>query len=168
MLTFNPRKRPDVCECLRLPYLADLHDEADEPVATRVPDLPRMPALEEDAVGRQLQNHLYAEAARHHPEITVRDSELLVSRGIDKVLATRLVLTVQVLEGVATCYTINGEEVASIQLDHEDLASVRDLRAYLNAKLEHCDVELVSSADGALVADRSLLRDLCPEPHNAT
>uniref|UniRef100_A0A7S0AB19 Mitogen-activated protein kinase n=2 Tax=Pyrodinium bahamense TaxID=73915 RepID=A0A7S0AB19_9DINO len=83
MLTFNPRKRVGVAEAIKLPYFETLHMPDDEPVADTPVDwsfdkfTPTKPLL---------QNHIYVECWKFHPEIAKRDEKLLTQRGIDKLL----------------------------------------------------------------------------------
>mmetsp|Transcript_34694 Transcript_34694/g.51794 ORF Transcript_34694/g.51794 Transcript_34694/m.51794 type:complete len:378 (+) Transcript_34694:147-1280(+) len=83
MLTFNPLKRVGVAEAITLPYFSTLHMPDDEPVADNPVDwefdkfTPTKPLL---------QNHIYVECWKFHPEIAKRDEKLLVQRGIDKLM----------------------------------------------------------------------------------
>lgn len=81
MLTFDPTRRADVKECLNLPYFETLHMEDDEPVADSAVDW----AFDKfTPTKRLLQNYVYVECAKFHPDIVARDSKLLASRGITK------------------------------------------------------------------------------------
>lgn len=81
MLTFDPTKRADVQECLTLQYFATLHMEDDEPVA----DTPVDWAFDKfTPTKRLLQNYIYSECAKFHPDILRRDVKLLEARGITK------------------------------------------------------------------------------------
>jgi len=81
MLTFDPTKRADVKQCLCLKYFETLHMEDDEPVS----DCPVDWAFDKfTPTKRLLQNYIYAECAKFHPDILKRDKELLPSRGITK------------------------------------------------------------------------------------
>lgn len=81
MLTFDPTKRPSVAQCLELKYYETLHMPDDEPVAKSPIDW----AFDKfTPTKRLLQNYVYAESAKFHPEILRRDAKLLESRGITK------------------------------------------------------------------------------------
>jgi len=83
MLTFNPTKRADIPACLVLPYYETLHMPDDEPVA----DTPVDWAFDKfTPTKRLLQNYIYAECWRFHPDIAKRDEKHLASRGIDQLL----------------------------------------------------------------------------------
>jgi mitogen-activated protein kinase 1/3 len=83
MVEFSPTKRVEVTASLCLPYFETLHMPDDEPVADQ--------AVEWDfdkftPTKRLLQNYIYAECWKFHPEIKARDEALLASRGIDQLL----------------------------------------------------------------------------------
>jgi len=79
MLTFAPPDRPDVKTCLSFKYFETLHMEDDEPVAAVSVDW----AFDKfTPTKRLLQNYIYAECAKFHPDICKRDSGLLPPRGI--------------------------------------------------------------------------------------
>eukprot|EP00928_Gymnodinium_smaydae_P087082 TRINITY_DN71418_c0_g1_i1.p1 TRINITY_DN71418_c0_g1~~TRINITY_DN71418_c0_g1_i1.p1 ORF type:complete len:375 (+),score=88.10 TRINITY_DN71418_c0_g1_i1:115-1239(+) len=80
MLTFSPVKRKDVNECLSLRYFSQLHMPDDEPVAETPVD---WKFDKFTPTKRLLQNYIYKECARFHPDIIQRDEKLLVSRGIE-------------------------------------------------------------------------------------
>jgi len=83
MLTFNPVKRATVADCLVLPYYETLHMPEDEPVSDHPVDW----AFDKfTPTKRLLQNYIYAECWKFHPEIQKRDEKLLPSRGIDAIL----------------------------------------------------------------------------------
>jgi mitogen-activated protein kinase 1/3 len=83
MLTFNPTKRVDVQEAIRLKYYESLHMPDDEPVA----DQPMNWAFDKfTPTKRLLQNYIYAECWKFHPDIAQRDAKLLPARGIDTLL----------------------------------------------------------------------------------
>mmetsp|Transcript_73924 Transcript_73924/g.209360 ORF Transcript_73924/g.209360 Transcript_73924/m.209360 type:complete len:375 (-) Transcript_73924:58-1182(-) len=83
MVTFNPRKRVDVREALSMQYYETLHMPDDEPTA----DTPVDWAFDKfTPTKRLLQNFIYAECWRFHPEIAKRDEKLLSARGIDNLL----------------------------------------------------------------------------------
>ncbi|CAE7241454.1 MMK1, partial [Symbiodinium necroappetens] len=83
MLTFNPTKRATIPECLILPYYETLHMPDDEPVAETPVDW----AFDKfTPTKRLLQNYIYAECWKFHPEIQQRDAKLLDSRGISELL----------------------------------------------------------------------------------
>jgi len=85
MLEFNPPQRLTVEETLKLPYFQDLHNEEDEPLASRVVDwkfdnfTPTKPLL---------SSYLYMEAASFHPLMLDRDATDLQRAGIDKLITT--------------------------------------------------------------------------------
>jgi len=79
MLTFSPPERADVRTCLNLKYFETLHMEDDEPLA----ECPVDWAFDKfTPTKRLLQNYIYSECAKFHPEICKRDSGLLPPRGI--------------------------------------------------------------------------------------
>lgn len=81
MLTFDPTVRSDVQQCLNLKYYATLHMEDDEPKAA----IPVDWAFDKfTPTKRLLQNYIYAECAKFHPDILARDTKLLEARGITK------------------------------------------------------------------------------------
>eukprot|EP00929_Paragymnodinium_shiwhaense_P059457 TRINITY_DN29777_c0_g2_i1.p1 TRINITY_DN29777_c0_g2~~TRINITY_DN29777_c0_g2_i1.p1 ORF type:complete len:393 (+),score=111.50 TRINITY_DN29777_c0_g2_i1:142-1320(+) len=83
MLTFHPDRRSSVFDCLRLPYFANLHMEDDEPTATQAVDW----SFDKfTPTKRLLQNYIYVECAKFHPDIVARDQKLLPPRGIDKLV----------------------------------------------------------------------------------
>lgn len=83
MLTFNPVKRATVQVALALPYYGSLHMPDDEPCAEHPVDW----AFDKfTPTKRLLQNYIYVECARFHPEIQKRDEKLLAARGIDQLL----------------------------------------------------------------------------------
>lgn len=85
MLTFDPKKRIDVKQALKLPYYSSLHMPDDEPTAETPIDW----AFDKfTPTKRLLQNYIYAECWKFHPDIAKRDEALLASRGIDKLLRT--------------------------------------------------------------------------------
>jgi len=83
MLTFDPTKRVTVQQTIELPYYSSLHMPDDEPKADKPID------WEFDKftpTKRLLQNYIYHECWKFHPDIAKRDEKLLGSRGIDKLL----------------------------------------------------------------------------------
>lgn len=81
MLAFDPTLRLDVKSCIALPYFESLHMEDDEPIS----DTPVDWAFDKfTPTKRLLQNYVYAECAKFHPDILARDNALLASRGITK------------------------------------------------------------------------------------
>mmetsp|Transcript_35733 Transcript_35733/g.114443 ORF Transcript_35733/g.114443 Transcript_35733/m.114443 type:complete len:375 (-) Transcript_35733:225-1349(-) len=83
MLTFDPTRRANVEEAIKLPYFETLHMPDDEPLAEKTVDW----AFDKfTPTKRLLQNYVYVECASFHPEIAVRDVKLLPSRGIDTLL----------------------------------------------------------------------------------
>jgi len=81
MITFDPTKRADVKEALTLKYFETLHMEDDEPVSDTAVDW----SFDNfTPTKRLLQNYIYVECAKFHPEIVKRDKDLLASRGITK------------------------------------------------------------------------------------
>lgn len=84
MLTFDPTRRPSVTEAVCLPYFSTLHLPDDEPVA----DTPVDWGFDKfEPTKRKLQNYIYVECWKFHPEIANRDRDLLASKGIDVLLA---------------------------------------------------------------------------------
>jgi mitogen-activated protein kinase 1/3 len=81
-LRFDPNMRVSVEEALGSAFLAELHDPSDERVAARPIDwsFDQIPLTK-----RAIQNAVYQEAARSHPEIYERDAQLLKERGITRV-----------------------------------------------------------------------------------
>jgi len=80
MLTFHPNVRADVQACLVLKYYENLHMPDDEPDCESPID------WEFDKftpTKRLLQNYIYAECWKFHPEIQTRDEALFASRGIE-------------------------------------------------------------------------------------
>jgi len=83
MLTFHPAHRVEVQQALLLSYFESLHVPDDEPVAEAPVDW----AFDRFTPTRRLlQNYIYAEVHRFHPDIAERDAQLLPSRGIDRLL----------------------------------------------------------------------------------
>jgi len=81
MLTFDPQRRADVQECLTLKYFETLHMADDEPVAEKPVDW----AFDKfTPTKRLLQNYIYSECAKFHPDILNRDVKLLGERGINQ------------------------------------------------------------------------------------
>jgi mitogen-activated protein kinase 1/3 len=87
MLRIHPDKRPCAAEAMRHRYFHILH---------RSEDLRNIAKERLDwhfdnfePTKRALQNRIYVECARFHPEILQRDAALLSSRGIDKLLPGR-------------------------------------------------------------------------------
>jgi len=79
MLTFNPVTRVTVVDCLVLPYFENLHMPDDEPVA----DTPVDWAFDKFTPTKKLlQNYIYVECSRFHPEIIKRDEKALAARGM--------------------------------------------------------------------------------------
>ncbi|CAE7230146.1 MMK1 [Symbiodinium natans] len=84
-VTFDPTTRISVPDTLRLKYLDHLFDEEDMVLDTCTAKIdwsfdnfePTKPLL---------QSYIYCELASFHPEIVERDRDLLVARGIDKLL----------------------------------------------------------------------------------
>jgi len=75
LVRFDPNKRPSACEALRHPYLDDLHDEDDEPVASSHVDW----SFDEETGPDGLQRKIYREAATE--EVLARDREELEAKG---------------------------------------------------------------------------------------
>ncbi len=74
MLAFDPFKRISVDEALGLKYFESLHAPTDEPVATAPIDW----SFDNfKPTKRVLQNFVYLESSKFHPEIFTRDRELL-------------------------------------------------------------------------------------------
>jgi len=83
MLTFNPTKRATIAECMVLRYYETLHMPDDEPVA----EVPVDWAFDKfTPTKRNLQNYIYAECWKFHPEIAQRDAKFLDSREITPLL----------------------------------------------------------------------------------
>eukprot|EP00913_Durusdinium_trenchii_P013645 g12812.t1 len=83
MLTFDPTKRSTIAECLVLRYYETLHMPDDEPVS----EVPVDWTFDKfTPTKRLLQNFIYAECWKFHPEIAQRDAKLLDSREITKLL----------------------------------------------------------------------------------
>lgn len=79
MLTFDPTRRTVVSGCLEMKYFESLHMPDDEPVADQPVDW----AFDKfTPTKRLLQNYVYTESAKFHPEILKRDAKLLDTRGI--------------------------------------------------------------------------------------
>jgi mitogen-activated protein kinase 1/3 len=80
-LRFDPNHRASVEESLASPFLAELHDPTDERVAKHVIDwsFDNIPLQKRD-----IQNAVYHEAGRMHPEIYDRDAALLKERGLTR------------------------------------------------------------------------------------
>jgi len=103
MLKFNPSERCSCANALRLKYFDSLFEEEDMEVDTRVS--PVNWAFDHfDPTKRKLQNFIYSECARFHPEVVARDKDKLDAKGITpEVLASsRLVMPrspTQVLKG---------------------------------------------------------------------
>jgi len=84
MLTFNPLKRASVQDAIVLPYFSTLHMPDDEPTAEHPVDW----AFDKfTPTKRLLQNYIYVECSKFHPEILQRDDKLLGARGIDKLVS---------------------------------------------------------------------------------
>lgn len=75
LVQFDPNKRPNAQLALRHPYLDDLHDEDDEPVADGHVDW----SFDEETEPDGLQRKLYREAATE--EVLLRDREELLAKG---------------------------------------------------------------------------------------
>jgi len=85
MLTFNPLKRATVQDALQFKYYESLHMPDDEPSAETPVDW----SFDKFTPTKLLlQNYIYMECAAFHPDILKRDSQLLASRGIDKLVAS--------------------------------------------------------------------------------
>merc|ERR1711937_226666 len=79
MLTFDPTKRIDVQEAIKLKYFEQLHMPDDEPVAEKPVDW----AFDKfKPTKKLLQDYIYAECARFHPDIIKRDEKALAARGV--------------------------------------------------------------------------------------
>jgi len=78
LLDKSPANRISAADAVAHPYLAHLRDQARETTAP-------CPFVWEgenfDQTKRALKDHLYAECARHHPEIIPRDADWLRTRG---------------------------------------------------------------------------------------
>lgn len=81
MLSFNPSRRPNAAECMRLPVFSELFRERDIGTGTEAVDW----SFDQfEPTKRLLQNYLYAECARFNPQIVERDGGKLDERGITK------------------------------------------------------------------------------------
>merc|ERR1712224_210262 len=80
MLTFHPVKRVSVEQAIRLQYFSTLHMPDDEPVAEKPVnwDFDKFTPTK-----RLLQNYIYMECYRFHPDIAKRDAKLFSARGIE-------------------------------------------------------------------------------------
>lgn len=75
LVRFDPNQRPSAFQALRHPYLDDLHDEDDEPVAEGHVDW----SFDEETGPDGLQRKIYREAATE--EVLARDREELEAKG---------------------------------------------------------------------------------------
>jgi len=84
LLTFDPNGRISAADALAHKYLERLRDTFAEVDAARpfAWDFDRF-----DPTERALKDRIYAESARHHPEILSRDAELIKQRGMASMLA---------------------------------------------------------------------------------
>ncbi|CAK0804878.1 unnamed protein product [Prorocentrum cordatum] len=84
LLTFDPNRRMSAADAVAHEYLARLRDPMAEVDAARpfAWDFDRF-----DPTERALKDRVYAESARHHPEILSRDAELIKQRGMASMLA---------------------------------------------------------------------------------
>ena len=83
MLSFNPNRRISVDDALDLKYFEGLHSKEDEPVSATQVDW----AFDSfKPTKKLLQNLVYAECAKFHPEIIHRDKQYLAWAGVDKIL----------------------------------------------------------------------------------
>lgn len=83
MLTFNPHRRISVEDALEHKYFEGLHSKEDEPVAQSQVDW-KFDSFK--PTKKLLQNLVYAECAKFHPDIINRDRQYLAWSGVDKVL----------------------------------------------------------------------------------
>jgi mitogen-activated protein kinase 1/3 len=83
MLTFNPNRRIGVEEALDHRYFDGLHSKEDEPVAESQVDW-KFDSFK--PTKKLLQNLVYAECAKFHPDILQRDKQYLAWSGVEKVL----------------------------------------------------------------------------------
>jgi mitogen-activated protein kinase 1/3 len=83
MLTFNPYRRIGVDEALDHKYFEGLHSKEDEPIAESQVDW-KFDSFK--PTKKLLQNYVYSECAKFHPEIINRDRQYLAWSGVDKVL----------------------------------------------------------------------------------
>jgi mitogen-activated protein kinase 1/3 len=83
LLMFDPNSRLSAVDALSHEYLERLKDPMAEVTATRqfAWDFDRF-----DATERALKDRVYAECARHHPEILSRDAEIIAQRGMAPML----------------------------------------------------------------------------------
>jgi len=78
LLDKTPTSRISAAEAIEHPYLAHLRDQARE---TTSPCLFTWEGDTSELTKRALKDHVYAECARHHPEIIPRDADWLRTRG---------------------------------------------------------------------------------------
>lgn len=83
LLMFDPDKRISAADAVAHEYLEHLRDPMAEVEATRAFawDFDRFEPTE-----RALKDRIYAEVARHHPEILTRDAEVIETRGMAPML----------------------------------------------------------------------------------
>merc|ERR1740121_2088621 len=83
LLTFDPTSRASAADALGHEYLEHLRDPMAEVDAARpfAWDFDHFEPTE-----RALKDRIYAESARHHPEIISRDAELITERGMAPML----------------------------------------------------------------------------------
>ena len=85
MLSFDPFKRISVEDSLSSKYFESLHSPNEEPIAAAPVDW----AFDNfKPTKRILQNYVYVESVRFHPEIAFRDRATLAKSGLDLLLAT--------------------------------------------------------------------------------
>lgn len=82
MLTFHPKRRPNVEQCLALPFFREYHRPAEEPVCHALFDW----GVRDLTTRRELQNLFYVECWKYDVTIAQRDAELLKSRGLEALL----------------------------------------------------------------------------------
>lgn len=80
-LKFNPHERISVMEALRHPYFAPLHTPGDEPLCETEIDW-TFDDLPHPLNKRDLMNRMYIEIAIRHPDILIRDHQLIAECGI--------------------------------------------------------------------------------------
>jgi mitogen-activated protein kinase 1/3 len=83
MLQFDPNKRVDVEGALSHRYFEGLHAPDDEPVAKSKVDW----SFDNfKPTKRSLQNYVYVECAKFHPDILPRDKDTFVERSAQQLL----------------------------------------------------------------------------------
>lgn len=147
LLSFNPTRRIDASEALRMAYYGELHSPEDEPVADMMIDGRFMVST---PTKKLLQNHLYVECCRFHPDIEERDKDLLHSRGLDVLLQSDRALLPVML-------TLHSEPANGVLDEHIEV-SFTNLAGNVKASLR------VDSSKSSLSEVRRSLREQFPNP----